>query len=154
VAEALIGLAGVVIGTALGGTAKYWSLRRDAWRAARTSGLLLLADVRALRAAEPSAAVVANTRLAVATWEAHRQTLAGFRQGSFPNGFKAHEWLELAGHFARLEQIDADRQLGGDGWWSRAEAALADAERLLDRFESDPPVLGYVLRAGLHSSAR
>ena len=150
VKEALIGLAGIVVGTLLGGTGKYWLLRRDAWREARTSGRLLLADVRALRRAHAAARVVSDTELGVNTWASHRQVLAGFRRGSFPNGFKAPEWLELAGRFAELEELYHSRQRKGDGkWWSRAQDELASAESLLVRFEHDPPVLGYVILATL-----
>lgn len=146
--EALIGLAGLLLGTLLGGTGKYWLLRRDAWSTARTSGLLVLADVRALRGADPGAPLVAETELGTRTWEEHRQVLAGFRRGNFPNGFRAPEWLELASHFARLKQLHAagsDRE-DADAW-SGVQQELAAAERLLSRFEHDPAVLGYVLRA-------
>lgn len=147
---ALIGLAGIAVGTLLGGTGKYWLLRRDAWREARTSGLLLLANVRALRKAPAAARVVSDTELGVKSWESHRQVLAGFRRGNFPNGFSASEWLELAGHFAQIENFYTAHQPEGDGdWWSRAQDELAAAESLLARFEDDPPVLGYVLRASL-----
>jgi hypothetical protein len=147
---ALIGLAGIVVGTLLGGTGRYWLLRRDLWREARTSGLLLLADVRALREAQATARVVSDTKLGVSSWESHRKVLAEFRRGSFPNGFKAPEWLELAVHFAHLREFSITDEPEGDGdSWSRAQNELAAAERLLARFEEDPPVLGYVLRAPL-----
>jgi len=150
VLEALIGLAGVVIGAVLGGTGKYWSLRRDAWKAARASGLLLLADVRALCSAKSSDSVLVNTQLGATSWEAHGRSLAEFRQGNFPNGFRAPEWLMLASHFARLEQLSAERPAGSAGeWWAQAQAELAAAESLLRRFEDDPPVLGYVVRAAI-----
>lgn len=148
--EALIGLAGVLVGTLLGGTGKYWLLRRDAWSEARTSGLLLLADVHALRGVQAAAQIVSDTELGVKSWESHRQVLAGFRRGNFPNGFRASEWLELAGHFAHLKEIHRVYQPGGDGdRWSRAQDELAAAERLLVRFEQDPPVFGYVVRASI-----
>jgi hypothetical protein len=143
--SALIGVAGVAIGTALGGTNKYFSERRDAWKEARTSGLLLLADVRALREAQSTAQIVSDTRLGVKSWESHRQVLAGFRRGRFPNGFLARDWLKLANHFAHLEQLYAERQSKGKVWWSRAQTELEAAESLLARFEFDPRVVGYVL---------
>ena len=144
--EALIGLAGIVAGAVLGGTGKYWLLRRDAWTEARTSGLLLLADVRALCGAEPGSRVVTGTELGLKSWEAHREVLAGFRRGRFPNGFRAPEWLELARHFAHLKELDPAYLTDGDGdRWSEAQAELKAAERLLVRFELDPPVLGYVI---------
>jgi hypothetical protein len=150
VAEALIGLAGVVVGTVLGGTGRYWLLRRDAWREARTSGLLLLADVRAVRDAEATAAVVSDTELGVKSWESHRQVLAGFRQGNFPNGFRAPEWLQLAGHFAHLKELYSTGQLDADDdRWLDAQGEVAAAERLLARFEQDPPVFAYVVRAAI-----
>jgi len=137
-----------VLGTVLGGTGKYWLLRRDAWREARTSGLLLLADVRALREAQVTAPVVSGTELGVKSWKSQRKVLAGFRRGNFPNGFKAPEWLKLASHFAHLEELYGAHQLEGDGdWWRQAQVELGAAERLLARFEADPPVFWYVLRA-------
>jgi hypothetical protein len=148
--EALIGLAGIVIGALLGGSGKYWLLRRDAWREARTSGLLLLAEVRALREADPADPVVSDTELGAKAWEAHRQVLAGFRQGSFPNGYRAPEWLQLARHFAHLKKIHmTDKPAGDRDWWNRAKQELDAAERLLARFENDPPVFGYVVRGTL-----
>ena len=148
--EALIGLAGIVVGTLLGGTGKYWLLRRDAWREARSSGLLLLADIRALRNAQSAIGVVSDTELGVKSWEAHRQVLAGFRRGNFPSGFRAPEWLELAGHFARLTELYAAGELDADRQrWREAQDELAAAERLLARFEQDPPVFAYVVRASL-----
>jgi hypothetical protein len=150
VKEALIGVAGIVVGTLLGGTGKYWLLRRDAWSEARTSGLLLLADVRALREAHAGSRVVTDTELGVKSWDSHRQVLAGFRQGNFPNGFRAPEWLELAGHFAHLKELDTTHQPERDGdRWSDAQDELVATERLLARFEQDPPVFGYVVRAAL-----
>lgn len=147
-AEALIGVVGIVVGALLGGTGKYWLLRRDAWSEARTSGLLLLADVRTLRNADATAHVVSETRAGAKSWETHREILAGFRRGNFPNGFRAPEWLELASHFARLEQIYAvQRPEGSTGWWSQAKTELAAAELLLARFDDDPAVFGYVVRA-------
>lgn len=146
--DALIGLAGILVGTLLGGTGKYWLLRRDAWRDARTSGLLLLADVRALLEAQATARVVSDTELGVKSWQSHRQVLAGFRRGNFPNGFRAPEWLELARHFAHLDELYAGHESErGREWWKHAQAELAEAERLLARFEDDPPVLRYIVQA-------
>lgn len=148
--EALIGLGGVVVGAVLGGTGKYWLLRRDAWREARTSGLLLLADVRAIRAAPPAARVVSDTELGVKSWQLHREALAGFRQGNFPSGFRAPEWLKLAGHFAQLNELYGTGQLDArDDDWGRAKEELAGAEGLLIRFEQDPPVFWYVVQAAI-----
>lgn len=148
--EALIGgVGGVLLGTLLGGTGKYWLLRRDAWSEARTSGLLLLADVCALYKVQPDARIVSDTELGVRSWESHRQVLAGFRRGNFPNGFQAAEWLELAGHFAQLKELLASQPNGDADWWSRAQAELGSAELLLARFEHDPRVFGYVVRATL-----
>lgn len=149
-AEALIGLAGVLVGTLLGGTGKYWLLRRDAWGEARTSGLLLLADVRSLQKAQPRARVASETEFGVKSWESEREILAGFRRGNFPNGFRAREWLRLAGHFAELRELFNAYQSGGDDKaWSRAQRELAAAESLLDRFEEDPKVFWYVVRAAI-----
>ena len=149
---ALVGLAGAVIGVVLGGTGKYFVQRRDAWAQARTAGLLLLATVRALGEANATDDVVTKTEFGVVTWEAHREVLAGFRRGTFPNGFRAGEWLALAGHFAHLEQLYARYQVG-DGeseddatTWAAAKAEWAAADSLLARFAFDPPVLSYVLR--------
>jgi hypothetical protein len=149
VSEALIGVAGIFVGSLLGGTGKYWLLRRDAWAEARSSGLLLLADIRALREARFGAVVVSDTELGVKTWEVHRKVLAGFRRGNFPNGFRAPEWLELAGHFARLKELYATGKPDtyGAWWWRGVQVELAAAERLLTRFNDDPPVFGYVVSA-------
>jgi hypothetical protein len=150
VEEALIGLAGIVVGTVLGGTGKYWLLRRDAWRDARTSGLLLLADVRALRKAQATARIVSTTELGAKSWRAQRKVLAAFRRGNFPNGFRAPEWLELAGHFAQLEQLYGEHRGDVEGeWWTRAQEEFDAAERLLARFGDDPPVFAYVLGSRL-----
>lgn len=149
--DALIGVVGVIFGAVLGGTGKYWTARRDAWKEARASGLLLLADVRALRAAPSSnAQVVVDTGLGVKTWESHRQVLAGFRRGAFPNGFKAAGWLTLAGSFARLKELDLEREKqGNDAWWHAVQNELSEAERLLQRFENDPRVVLYTIRNAL-----
>ena len=144
--EALVGLAGIVVGALLGGTGRYWLLRRDAWSQARASGLLLLADVRALRAAQPTDRVVSETELGVRSWASAREVLAGFRRGNFPNGYRAPEWLELAGHFARLDQLRNGWEPADGMEWRRAQAELEAAERLLGRFENDPPVFGYVVK--------
>jgi hypothetical protein len=145
----LSGVAGALLGVLFGGTGKYWALRRDAWTDARKSGLLLLADVRALMAAAPEERVVVSKRLGLGSWETHRATLAGFRRGTFPNGYEASEWLDLAAHFASLEQL---LQLHQDGrsdpsLWAKANDAWTGAEQLLVRFKDDPPVVGYVLKA-------
>jgi hypothetical protein len=154
---ALVGAAALVAGTLLGGTGKYFSLRRDAWREARTSGLLLLADVRAIRAAQAPAPVVSDARLMVESWkEEHRRVLAGFRRGMFPHGLVAPEWLTLAGHFTSLERLCAEHRPGEDDdrWRSRAGSDLAGAEGLLARFENDPPVVGYVCWAAFRRILR
>lgn len=143
--EALVGLVGIVFGALLGGTGRYWLLRRDAWSRARTSGLLLLADVRALRAAQPTDRIVTETEFGVNSWASQREVLAGFRRGNFPNGYRAPEWLELASHFARLGQIRDGWQAADGEKWRRAQAELEAAEGLLARFEDDPPVFGYVV---------
>lgn len=148
--QAIIGLAGIVVGALLGGTGKYFTQRRDAWIQARTSGLLLLADVRALRDAQITDRIVAETEVGVKSWQSHRQVLAGFRRGNYPNGFKASEWLTLASCFAHLNELHATRQMGGDGeWWSCVRRELVAAERLLARFEDDPRVLTYVIRTSV-----
>jgi len=144
VTEALIGLVGVIVGALLGGTGKYWLLRRDAWREARTSGLLTLADVRTAIACTDPARLTARLRLLLKTWETHREVLAAFRQGNFPNGFRGPEWLELAGHMALLQDV-ADTLDSINVTAARGE--LEATERLLSRFEADPPVVGYVIRA-------
>jgi hypothetical protein len=141
--EAVIGLAGVIAGLVLGGTGKYFTQRRDAWLRARTAGLLLLADVRALRDAETAGPVVVETQLGAKSWASQRLTLAGFRRGTYPNGLTAPDWLKLAGHFARLKEIDDARD---SDWWGEAQRELAEVERLLSGFERDPPLLRYVVR--------
>jgi hypothetical protein len=145
--QALIGLAGIVIGILLGGTGKYFTQRRDAWIQARASGLLILADVCALLDAQPDDPVVAGTELGVKTWESHRQTLAAFRKGTYPNGFKANEWLCLARHFAALETLNAKRPSSEEdgAWWVCAQREFVEAKRLLARFEKDPPVVRHAI---------
>jgi hypothetical protein len=143
--EALIGLVGVIVGALLGGTGKYWLLRRDAWREARTSGLLTLADVRAASARSDPARLAAHLETLLRTWGTQREVLAGFRQGNFPNGFRAPEWLELAAHMGRLQDV-ADTQSGSIDA-TAAHRELEAAETLLSRFEADPPVVGYVIGA-------
>jgi hypothetical protein len=135
--EALVALAGIVVGALLGGTGRYWLLRRGAWSRARTSGLLLLADVRALRAAQPTDRIVTETELGVRSWASSREVLAGFRRGNFPNGYRAPEWLELAEHFARLDQIYHGWEPADGKKWRRAQTEL------------DPPVFGYVVKGTL-----
>lgn len=152
---ALIGLAGIVVGALLTGTGRYFSQRRDAWREARASGLLLLAEVRALRGAQHDDAVVATTRLGTTTWSAHKAVLAGFRQGTYPSGFKAPEWLTLASHMAELEALYVNHHADADGtWWTAAQHELSEAYRSLSRFGEDPPVFRYVVCAMLRAVAR
>jgi hypothetical protein len=143
--EALIGLVGVIVGALLGGTGKYWLLRRDAWREARTSGLLTLADVRAASARSDPARLAAQLETLLRTWGTQREVLAGFRQGNFPNGFRAPEWLELAGHMTSLRDITDTHPDPIDT--TAAHHELDAAEALLSRFEEDPPVVEYVIRA-------
>jgi hypothetical protein len=149
---ALIGLAGVVAGVLLGGAGKYWTQRRDAWKEARASGLLLLAHIRALQDTQPSSRLVSDSKLGVIAWEEHQATLAGFRRGSFPNGLKAAEWLRLAERFARLAQLHSRRNDGwwrdptslpdaAVSWWNEATAELQAADLLLADFANDPPVV-------------
>ena len=146
--EGLFAVGGILVGAFLGGIGKYWALRRDAWKAARAGGLLLLSDVVLVRKAEPSDPIVSDTALGVKTWETHREVLAGFRRGTFPHGLKAQEWLELAGHFAKLSELYTTRGYSTDGEWSEeAQKELAYAERLLAGFRDDPPVFLYVIKA-------
>jgi hypothetical protein len=150
VQEALIAIGAAILGTAAGGTGKYWLLRRDAWREARTSGLLLLADVRALCKAKASDRIVTDTEFGVKTWGSQREVLAGFRKGNFPNGYKAPEWLELAGLFAELKELYSKYQARqNDDLWRDAKKKLGDAKCLLDRFEDDPSVFWYVVKASV-----
>ena len=148
--QVIVGVVGIVVGTLLGGSGKYFRLRRDAWTEARASGLLVLAEVQALSDACRADPVAAGTSVAVKDWELHGKTLAHFRRGNFPNGFKAEEWLELASCVARLERLRAAPSSDPDGKWRMSvNRELADAERLLARFEADPAVFLYVVRTGL-----
>lgn len=147
--DALIGLVGVVVGAVLAGTGQYFTARRDAWIDARLHGLRLLADVDALVAGGPDSRAVSETRLGVASWLEHRDVLAKFRRGTYPNGFKASEWLDLAACFAELHQLDgvpAPERTAA--WWGDAQAKFAEAERLLAPFRDDPRVLAHALRLG------
>jgi hypothetical protein len=144
--QALVAVAGIVIGALLGGSGKYFTSRRDAWAEARASGLLLLAGVRAVR--EARLADPFDASFGVESWESNEAILAHFRRGSFPNGFKAPEWLALAACFARLERFQAQPQADrGDEWSTGVDSELLAAEELLSPFEDDPPVVGYVIRA-------
>jgi hypothetical protein len=151
----LIGVAGIVVGATFGATTKYFTRRRDAWLVARTAGLLLLADVRALARAERTDPIVSATGVGVRSWEAQRETLAAFRRGNYPNGLRASEWLALAGHFANLGVLSAVLEADRDSaWWDRVRPESAAADHLLRRFEYDPSVFGYVVLAGLVGKAR
>jgi hypothetical protein len=150
--QALVAVAGIVIGALLGGSGKYFTSRRDAWAEARASGLLLLADVRALLETHRTELVDAGASLGVKSWESHQATLAHFRRGSFPNGFKAPEWLALAACFARLKKFQAEPKADrGEEWSKSVGEELLAAERLLAPFEEDPPVLSYVVSTGVMS---
>jgi hypothetical protein len=148
--QALVAVAGIVIGALLGGSGKYFTSRRDAWAEARASGLVLLADVRALLETHLSEVIDPGASLEVKGWESHQVTLAHFRRGGFPNGFRAPEWLALAACFARLKRYGAEPKAGrGDKWSKSVGEELLAAERLLAPFEQDPPVLSYVVRTGV-----
>jgi hypothetical protein len=145
--EALIGALGVIIGVVIGGAATYFTTRRDAWILARARGLVLLADVRATLAPRP-AGEMADVSGLLASWEAHREGLAAFRRGNFPNGFRAPEWLALAACFARLAALDAIAQPRRDSEWQAAvDDEVKAVEVQLRRFADDPRVFRYVVRA-------
>lgn len=147
--EALIGLAGIVVGVLLGAAGTYFRLRRDLWAEARANALVLLADVRALKS-RPSDQVLADTLLVTKNWDSRGEALVRFRRGNYPSGLKACEWLKLAGHFAELRKLSArgvspaDTQCLGD-----VQKELKGAEVVLDGFASDPPVLPYVVATGV-----
>jgi hypothetical protein len=148
--QALIGLAGIVVGVLLGGTGTYFTQRRDAWTKARAHGLLLLADVTALLAAQRTDPVVVRTELGLKSWRRAGRPLARFRVGNYPSGFKGPQWLALAANFARLERLNGTPQAERDAeWWARAQAELTGAKELLERFSDDPKVLPYVIRASV-----
>jgi hypothetical protein len=135
--QALIGLAGIVVGVLLGGTGTYFTQRRDAW-------------TKALLAAKRTDPVVARTELGLKSWRRAGKPLARFRVGNYPSGFKAGEWLLLAARFARLERLNGTPQdRRDDEWWATVRAELSAAEELLERFSSDPKVLPYVIRASV-----
>lgn len=144
--EALIGLAGIVVGALLGATGTYFRLRRDAWIEARANGLVLLADVCALLAASPTDHVVGDTLLGTKTWDRRGEALVRFRRGNYPSGLNASEWLRLAGHFAQLRELARGLPLCD---WKLVKAELTASKELLDCFDFDPPVLPYVIRTGL-----
>lgn len=119
----------------------------------------MLAEVRglhsALRDASSSDPVVAGTSVAVKGWESHGETLAHFRRGNFPNGFRAPEWLELASCFAQLERFQAAPRTSRDiDWLKDVNSELVEAEQLLTGFKDDPPVFGYVIKTGLRKYLR
>jgi hypothetical protein len=146
--EAVIGLAGIVVGALLGATGTYFRLRRDAWIEARANALLLLADVRALRHAKATDEVVARTQLGVKTWDARAEALVRYRRGNYPSGLRAGGWLELAGHFARLRTLGASTRRPDASWWREVQKELTGAHGLLTHFEKDEPVLAYVIVTG------
>ena len=146
--QALIALAGIVVGAVLGGTGKYFTQRRDAWSQARTSGLLLLAEVRAVRQ-QGSTGSAADPQAAVTCWESQRAVLAGFRRGNYPNGLRANEWLTLADRFTKIRNLSQQDSVDVAARRRDADASLAEAEKLLARFEDDPPVFSYVLLSAL-----
>ena len=155
-ASALIGLAGVGVGALLSGAGKYWTGRRDAWRQARASGLLVLGDLRALNQIkrtgdtdQQSLACVRRdaARTAILTWAAQREILAAFRPGTYPNGLTASQWLELSDRFARLAQLEAEHVCGCDErWWSEARSELQGAQENLACFENDPRVVWHAIK--------
>ena len=138
--QALIGLAGIVVGALLGATGTYWRLRRDAWSEARANGLILLAAVRA--ALDDGGA----TEALLETWDERREVLAKFRRGNYPTGFKAPEWLLLAGCFERLRSLQATDSPSRP---RLVRNELRTARRLLRPFKEDPSVLPYVLVSSL-----
>lgn len=146
------GLIGIVVGALLGGIGHYFfSQRRDAWLEARASGLLLLADVRALRATKDSR-LGARTGAALKTWDAEREAVAHFRIGSYPSGYKAPEWLTLASHFERIQDLHAKLAAvpaarKTSKWQLGVRVEATAAEQLLARFEADPGVFWYVVKA-------
>jgi len=165
--SAVIGLAGVVAGLVVGNGGKYFGQRRDAWREARAAGLIVLADMRALRSA-PQGARLATAHTLVETWAAKREVLASFRRGNYPNGFKAEEWVKVAGALGRLEaslltatevglapagaSSDADpvlEETSAPHWWVEVERHLRRSEKILSDFEHDPGVVWHNIRAGV-----
>ena len=140
---AVIGVVGIVVGAVLGGTGKYFTQRRDAWVRARASGLALLAQVRWARVALAEGHL--TTEISVADWKTHGPVLASFRPGNYPSGLNASQWLELARLVTVLARLDAMPYRGGT-WMSSATYELRNAQKILDRFEHDPPVLASVIR--------
>ena len=139
--EALIGLAGIVVGAVLGATGTYWRLRRDAWAEARANGLMLLAAVRAVLAEDERR----NLDDLLAAWDQRAEVLAKFRRGSYPSGLEAPEWLKLATRFASLRRLSAATPRDD----SQVRAELVGATECLAGFEYDPPVFPYVVVTGL-----
>ncbi|MEY2513625.1 MAG: hypothetical protein QOJ89_983 [bacterium] len=143
---AIVGLVGIVVGALLGGTGKYFTQRRDAWLKARASGLALLAEVRAVRAA--LAAGRLTTVVAIEGWTTHGEVLASFRRGNYPSGLVASEWLKLAAGFAELATLDA-KAVRDEAWTERVDHELRAAQEILKGFEHDPAVLPSVIEAGV-----
>jgi hypothetical protein len=144
--EALIGLAGIVVGAVLGALGTYFRLRRDAWSEARAAGLVLLAAVSAAR--QHSAHSEDVGRL-LETWDNRGEVLAKFRRGNYPSGLPGPEWLLLAGHIASLRALQASDKPRDPAWSKLAGEQLDGAEHLLGSFKSDPPVFTYFVVTGL-----
>jgi hypothetical protein len=81
--QALIGLAGVFVGAALGGTGKYFTTRRDRWLVARASGLILLADTQAILASRAQVEGIDISPL-LASWQAKARSSRGFAGAHIP----------------------------------------------------------------------
>jgi hypothetical protein len=147
--EALIGLAGIVVGAVLGALGTYFRLRRDAWSDARATGLVLLAAISAAR--QGSAHSEGVGRL-LELWGKRGEVLAKFRRGNYPSGLPGPDWLLLAEHIASLRALQASDRPRDPAWSKLAGEQLDGAEHLLRSFKSDPPVFSYfvvtVLKGG------
>jgi hypothetical protein len=153
--EALIALAGVVVGALLGGTGTYFRLRRDLWSDARANGLVLLAEVQALKS-RPHGQLFAGTLLAIKSWDFRREALVKFRRGNYPSGLRAREWLELAGHFEALRALSARAAPPDDTnecneceECTNVKNELEGAARILTGFARDQAVLPHVVATGV-----
>ena len=127
--DALIGVAGVIVGATLGGTGKYFTARKGG------SCERLVGSGRCSRAPRgslqrcPGGRQQRNWELNVGVTSPHAR---GIPARTFPNGFKAAGWLCLAGKFARLKELDPVRRMDGSAAWWR------NALRTVARLEPDP----------------
>jgi hypothetical protein len=115
--------------------------RRKGWTSARAAGLQLIADLE--RLIDELEGGAAPHDLGSNVWAAHREALL-FRQGNFPSGLDAANWLNLARCFNELDQM-TEAELDEAGR-QKSLVQLRHAVQVLQVFEPDQPAVGVFLR--------